>query len=372
VDRSIERRVASRGCSALVLLLGAVPRTVTSASTSATSATSVSVGALRAWQSAAALATTLSIVLIALARHNGRLRRHTVAQIDQALRDRLASEERLQALLRHADDVVAVLSSTGRCEYVSSSADRLLGVPWASARGQSLESLLGPAAASVLDELRSVVRLPGMVASSEVSYVHPDGRHRVLHAVLSNLTHDLAVSGVVLNLSDVTERRSYEQLLAHQATHDPLTGLVNRSQLRDLLQRTWEQSAATGRTFAVLFGDLDGFKGVNDQHGHEVGDVLLRTVADRVRHAIRGGDVAIRYGGDEFLVVCPDTDRAVAEMVAQRLAEAVARPVVIGPHRIDTGVSVGLAVGAGPVGDVDALVRQADEAMYAVKGPRRR
>ena len=356
MDRSNESRVGSGGFAALVL--GAAPATADPS--------------LRAWQTAAVVAATLSAVLIILAKRSGGLRRHAVAQMDQALRDRLASEERLQALLRHADDVVAVLSASGRCEYVSSSADRLLGVQWGTARGQSLENLLGPAAGPVLDELRSVVRLPGMVASSEVAYQHPDGRQRVLHAVLSNLTHDLAVSGVVLNLSDVTERRSYEQLLAHQATHDSLTGLINRNQLRDLLQRTWEQSAATCRTFAVLFGDLDGFKGVNDQYGHEVGDVLLRTVADRVRHAIRGGDVAIRYGGDEFLVVCPDTDLDVAQMVAQRLADAVARPVVIGPHRIETGVSVGLAVGQGPVGDIDALVRHADEAMYVAKGPRRR
>jgi diguanylate cyclase (GGDEF)-like protein/PAS domain S-box-containing protein len=332
----------------------------------------VTPSSLRMWQVASAVATFLAAILLFLVRRTSRMRRQAVEQMDLAMRDRLASEELLQALLRHADDVVAVLSAEGRCEYVSSSADRLLGVQWGVARGGPLDALLGPAAEPVLAELRSVVRLPGMVASSDVPYQHPDGRQRTLHAVLSNLTHDLAVSGVVLNLSDVTERRSYEQLLAHQATHDSLTGLSNRHQLQGLIERTWQQAASVGRSFAVLFGDLDGFKGVNDQYGHEVGDVLLKTVADRIRHAIRVGDVALRYGGDEFVIVCPDTDRVEAELVAQRLAEAVARPVVIGPHRIETGVSVGLAIGEGPMGDVDALVRHADEAMYVVKGPRRR
>jgi diguanylate cyclase (GGDEF)-like protein/PAS domain S-box-containing protein len=326
----------------------------------------------RPWQITAGVAVAMAAVLAVAAHRSATRRRRAVAQMDLALRDRSASEQRLQALLRHADDVVAVLTPAGRCEYVSSSADRVLGVPWGEVRGHTLESLLGPAAAPVLSELAAVVRLPGMVASSEVAYAHPDGRARVLHAVLSNLTHDLAVSGVVLNISDVTERRSYEQLLAHQASHDNLTGLVNRTQLRDLLLRTWQQSVSRASTFAVLFADLDGFKSVNDDFGHDIGDVLLRAVADRIRHAIRGGDIAVRYGGDEFLVVCPDTDRTVAELVAQRLGDAVARPVVIGPHRIDTGVSVGVAIADGPVGDVDALVRCADEAMYVVKGPRRR
>jgi diguanylate cyclase (GGDEF)-like protein/PAS domain S-box-containing protein len=332
----------------------------------------VTESSLRLWQVASVVATLLAATLLVFVRRSVHLRRQAVAQMDLALRDRLASEELLQALLRHADDVVAVVTPAGWCEYVSSSADRLLGVQWAAARGRPLDALLGPAAEPVLAELRSVVRLPGMVASSDVVYQHPDGRRRVLHAVLSNLTHDLAVSGVVLNLSDVTERRSYEELLAHQATHDSLTGLVNRNQLRGLIERTWQHAASAGRSFAVLFGDLDGFKRVNDHYGHEVGDVLLKTVADRIRHAIRVGDVALRYGGDEFVVVCPDTDPIEAELVAQRLAEAVARPVVIGPHRIDTGVSVGLAVGEGPIGDIDALVRHADEAMYVVKGPKRR
>jgi diguanylate cyclase (GGDEF)-like protein len=164
----------------------------------------------------------------------------------------------------------------------------------------------------------------------------------------------------------VRARESAQEALAYRATHDELTGTVNRVLLLD---RVGHALARTRRPepLAVLYLDLDRFKSINDTLGHQVGDQLLVEVARRIKGTLRSSDTLGRFGGDEFVVLCEDIEPEVASKVAERIVAAVARPLQIGPATLHVTVSVGIAVSRGGLAGVDELIRSADEAMYAAK-----
>jgi diguanylate cyclase (GGDEF)-like protein len=167
-------------------------------------------------------------------------------------------------------------------------------------------------------------------------------------------------------LREVTDLK---EQLRHQALHDPLTGLPNRTLYLDRAKHAVESAARTHDWPAILYIDLDGFKPVNDTYGHDAGDLLLRTVADRIRGCLRPTDTAARLGGDEFAIVLGGPiDRAGVTRVIERLRTQLEVPVDLGDGRMATvGMSIGIALGEEGVVDADVLIRQADAAMYAAK-----
>jgi diguanylate cyclase (GGDEF)-like protein len=182
-----------------------------------------------------------------------------------------------------------------------------------------------------------------------------------------------AVRDSVLSLVTVAVERSIdERALAHQATHDPLTGVGNRAALVDRLDLALARARRSGRSVAVLFCDLDSFKAVNDRYGHDRGDRLLIEVAERIGRAVRPSDTVCRTGGDEFVIVCEDlTDDDQAHVIAERVRTALeSTPVDIGETRLSVTVSVGVGIADLAVDDPDRLLRTADLAMYARKQQR--
>ena len=163
--------------------------------------------------------------------------------------------------------------------------------------------------------------------------------------------------------TDRTEMRELEEA-ASNAFVDSLTGLANRA----LFETTLERSLARrdGGASAVLFVDLDGFKWVNDTHGHAAGDEVLRTVAGRIQHALRPSDLVARYGGDEFAVLLQDVEAPFAVEVGERLVGSFAEVVHFADDEAHIGVSIGIALSA-PGDDVDAIMARADAAMYRAK-----
>ena len=160
------------------------------------------------------------------------------------------------------------------------------------------------------------------------------------------------------------ERLRGEEQIRHDAVHDPLTGLANRTLLHDRLRHAIANSARDTSTAAVLFVDLDEFKAVNDRHGHVVGDAVLVEIARRLRGAVRPGDTIARYGGDEFIAICEQIDAPAAAMVGERILTSVQAPMRIAEIEHRVSASVGIALGRG---DPEQLLADADAAAYRAK-----
>ena len=185
----------------------------------------------------------------------------------------------------------------------------------------------------------------------------------------TNLLHQPGVRGIVLNARDISRHKSLETQLVQRALHDQLTGLPNRTLFMDRLEQAIERSARRGKFAAVLFLDLDRFKLVNDNLGHDNGDQLLVKVAERLRGCLRRVDTIARIGGDEFTVLLEDVGvSADAALVAERIIEAFRGSFRIENQEIFVGASIGIALGGRDQGTTaQGLLRNADIAMYRAK-----
>lgn len=176
------------------------------------------------------------------------------------------------------------------------------------------------------------------------------------------LTHFVGV------LSDVTELKNYQARLEHRATHDALTGLLNRRALYETLNRLVAHASRARERLTVLYLDLDRFKGVNDNFGHASGDELLVCIADRLKSCVRQSDIVARLGGDEFAVVLTDARESVtASSVAQKIRDAIEQPVTLQRQQVVAASSIGVSVYPEDAADAEGLVRNADAAMYRAK-----
>lgn len=195
----------------------------------------------------------------------------------------------------------------------------------------------------------------------------------VLGATASGVMVQGPVRGAATSLVAVAlERDEAQRRLAHQATHDPLTGVGNRAALVQRLEAAIVSGRESGRRVAVIYADLDGFKEVNDRYGHDHGDRLLVEVARRIRGAVRSGDLVARSGGDEFVVVCENLESIdQAAVIAENVHVAVEdEPVELGDVALPVAMSVGVALADPVLDDADRLLRVADLAMYEAKGRR--
>jgi len=177
-----------------------------------------------------------------------------------------------------------------------------------------------------------------------------------------------ATQNYVALFSDITTMKAHENALEQLANHDALTRLPNRVLLADRLRQDMAQAERRGTPLAVVFLDLDGFKGVNDRHGHDVGDELLIALAQRMKATLREGDTLARVGGDEFVALLGDLKQAGdCELILDRLLQAAAQPVMVGAIELRVTASLGVAFYPRDSADADELMRQADQAMYQAK-----
>jgi len=195
---------------------------------------------------------------------------------------------------------------------------------------------------------------------------------RWAHAKFVPLGEGLRRSGWIATIDDVTDRRRTESRLAHQATHDPLTGLPNRMLLDDRLHQAAGRLRRDTSSITVLFVDLDRFKVVNDELGHAAGDEVLVEVARRLRGVVRDVDTVARLGGDEFVIICENLPMGDESIVIGRLDQALSVPMLVRGTQVSVGASVGVARTADPEAELDDLVALADQDMYRVKAERAR
>jgi diguanylate cyclase (GGDEF)-like protein/PAS domain S-box-containing protein len=204
---------------------------------------------------------------------------------------------------------------------------------------------------------------------AEKRYLRSDGRSVWVSINMSVVRDtDAASLFAITQFEDIGDRRKAHLELAHRARVDPLTGLLNRSSLLERVDAAIASAARTGRAGALLFCDLDGFKPVNDTHGHAVGDRLLTVVARRLESQVRGDDTAARFGGDEFVVVANALGAGELEDLEHRLREAVSAPVDINGTLISVTMTIGHVL-IDPVGSNNpaSLLDSADAAMYRLK-----
>jgi diguanylate cyclase (GGDEF)-like protein len=215
------------------------------------------------------------------------------------------------------------------------------------------------------DGLRTV--LGGHTVHSEVDYPCPSPA--VNRWFLLRITPlEGNVTGAVMSHVNITRRKMAEQTLAHEAAHDPLTGLANRGLFADRLiaALTGRRSQVTGTQVGVMFLDADGFKQINDTYGHDAGDEALLTIGHRLRSHVRPQDTVARLGGDEFAVTAPRISAAGLDGLSGRVRSALGQPHLIHGHLVPVPVSIGIHLAA-PGESPDAALREADRAMYAAK-----
>ncbi|MEX2100555.1 MAG: EAL domain-containing protein, partial [Acidimicrobiia bacterium] len=280
------------------------------------------------------------------------------------------AQERFRSAFENAPIGMALMALDGRLFRVNRALAQILGRSGRELLGASVVDLTHP---EDLPELRASMRqlLSGTLPSNQLEqrYVHHDG-HPVWIAVSVSLVRDLQGTPLyfVCQMEDVTERRASGEALAHQAIHDPLTGLPNRVLFVERLERELARAAVNQERVAVLFLDLDRFKVVNDSLGHSAGDRLLVAVSDRLNNAVRPADIVARFGGDEFTVLCPNVpSEETAELIAERLIQAASRPVALVEGEVFVTASVGIALSGGESDTSETLLRNADAAMYRAK-----
>jgi diguanylate cyclase (GGDEF)-like protein/PAS domain S-box-containing protein len=279
-----------------------------------------------------------------------------------------SSEERFRSLVQNSSDLTMVMDTSGQITYASEASIRLLGRVPEDLMGEQAAGLVHPDDISWLRvQLSAELGVMTTAEPLELRVRHADGTWRHVEAVVANLLDRPAVSGVVVNARDLTERKRVEAALEHQALHDALTGLPNRLLFLDRLEQAIARASREHATPAVMFLDLDRFKLVNDGLGHDAGDDLLVGVAERLRGALRPGDSVARFGGDEFVLLFEGlSEPEAADVLARRILACFAQPFLVGGERFQASASLGVALGDG-IKTAGELVRDADAAMYRAK-----
>ena len=278
----------------------------------------------------------------------------------------------------HAPMGVALTTTDGVLIDVNRALGELLGAAPDELRGRSLFDLTHPGDVTVARAACAGLQAaPERAVRQECRLVRADGEPVPVQIATSWVTPEDAgrEPHLVMIVEDITERKELEAQLVHRSLHDPLTGLPNRSLFQDRLWHALERGQRERTPTCVLIMDLDGFKAINDELGHPMGDLVLVAFADRMRSVLRASDTAPRLGGDEFSIVCENTDRPDAEVLANRLRAAVTAPLELSGQEVSIGLSIG--IGSAPGGEEPAdvheqVVRAADDAMYADKARRRR
>jgi len=279
-------------------------------------------------------------------------------------------EARWRTLVTESPIGICEVDAEDRCVFVNPAFERITQVRAADALGSGWWRALHP---GDVEKLRAQMqRAAGGVETmpAPLRLTTPEGELRWVSARWVVLRRaDGEVTGFLGSFEDVTERRRLEERLEYDATHDRLTGLGSRALLVEELNATLARTRRGAGGVAVFFIDLDGFKRVNDMLGHAAGDELLVQVAQRLRGAIRDGDVCVRLGGDEFVVCCADMDSVTqSSMVADRLLAHVSEPYDVHGHEVEIGASIGIATARGedPL-SADQLLSNADVAAYRAK-----
>jgi diguanylate cyclase (GGDEF)-like protein/PAS domain S-box-containing protein len=286
---------------------------------------------------------------------------------EKALRD---AKERFASAFDNAPIGIALTSLAGDFLQVNRALCRMTGYSEEELLAWQFQDLSHP------DDIDAERPYLGQVLSGEIRsyqiekrYRHADG-HTIWVLVSMSMVTDSGGQAlhIILQAEDVTERRLAEEQLVHRSLHDPLTELPNRMLFMDRLGQALRRDERRPGSVAVMFVDLDHFKVINDSMGHEAGDQVLGVIASRLQSILRPGDTVSRFGGDEFVILCEDIlDERQAVRIADRLARTVAQPLPLPTGDVVVTASVGIALAMDATDRPEALIRDADAALYRAK-----
>ncbi len=293
-------------------------------------------------------------------------------EMNQMLERLEHSEARDRAILQSMRDGYFEMDVDGVILTVNPALCQLLGQTRETLIGHPYYELLGEDDLARARQPFQRAMQSGAGKTFAIPLQRADGSLGYFEATVS-LIHDLQgeLRGYRGIVRDVSDQIAYQQQLLEMAYRDPLTGLGNRKAFDEQLGQALLRAGSGGSELALLYLDLDRFKEVNDRFGHDIGDALLRTVAERVRSTLRQPDKAYRLGGDEFAVLLEDSQENNPQRLAERLLAALVQPIALNGERIDfVTPSIGIALYPRHAGDAEGLVRAADNAMYEAKRQR--
>ncbi len=282
------------------------------------------------------------------------------------------TEERLRlasAVFDNAAEGIAVLDANFRVTTVNPAFTAVTGFDVADVQGRRPFFLTATAAdGELVDEIWTAIRQNGRWESEHWS-ARKDGQEYAVWLSISATTDEIGnISQYVVVFSDITQRKRDEERIRYQATYDALTGLPNRSLFMDRLSVALHQAQRNGQRVGLMFIDLDGFKLINDTLGHDVGDELLKEVAQRLLVCVRQGDTVTRFGGDEFTIIMPDLGEMRNVLaIAHRIVDTLKLPFTLKGTEAYISASIGITSFPDDAQTVQALMKNADAAMYRAK-----
>jgi diguanylate cyclase (GGDEF)-like protein/PAS domain S-box-containing protein len=278
------------------------------------------------------------------------------------------SEQRFRTAFDNIPDVVAIYDSEFRIRYVNHALTRLTQRPASSYIGRRDTDIAAPGLVALWRPLLHMARTTSSVQTSDLEYPSAKGTRYVIATTVPMLNAAGAVEEVMCIFHDFTERKLAEDKARQAALHDPLTHLPNRALLFEYAPHVLGGARRMRESVAFMFVDLDRFKPINDIHGHETGDEVLRQVAQRFVDNVREEDMVFRLGGDEFLILLPRIkDVSVASELALHVLDMLNQPYRVGHLELTLSASLGISLYPSDGKEIDALINHADAAMYHAK-----
>lgn len=283
-------------------------------------------------------------------------------------------KERAQVTLNSIGDAVVSTDFRGQVRYLNKIAEQMTGWAQSDAAGRLLDEVFFLVDSQTREPVpcpatRAIIENQTVSLGTASILIRKDGAELAIEDLASPI-HDTTggVIGAVMVAHDVTAAREQAEKLARLALYDELTGLPNRTLLVDRLKQALENAGRNGTSVSVVFLDLDGFKSVNDTHGHAAGDQLLRVVATRLLSCVRRSDTVCRYGGDEFVILLTDiTHGGDAALCADKIVTVINESFDIGGRQLRLGASMGIASYPEHAREAGLLIKYADIAMYQAK-----
>ncbi len=282
------------------------------------------------------------------------------------------SQHELQAIIQTAIDGIITINERGEIVSFNPAAETIFGYTKEEVLGKSVKLLMPESERSRYDsDIRSHAetgkdQVLG-IGNREVTALRKDGGTFPIEISANEMALPDGRYFVAI-VRDISERKKVEEQIRKMAHFDQLTGLANRNLLYDRIRLALAHSKRYKKPLALLFPDLDGFKPVNDAHGHDIGDALLQQIAQRLKGCVREVDTVARVGGDEFVIILNEIgNREHAAGAARKILAAIAQPCLLSGKTCTVGGSIGIAMSPGDGRDADTLIKKADDAMYMAK-----